>query len=94
MKWLLAILIVLFIGLQYRLWVGEGSYAELAQLKRDIKKQTADNAYLLERNRLLAIEVEDLKHGEDAIEARARNDMGMVKKGETFFMIHNENKDK
>lgn len=88
MRWLLAILIVLFIGLQYRIWVGEGSYAELAQLKREMNKQLAENTYLKERNRLLMIEVEDLKNGEDAIEARARKDMGMVKKDETFFMLN------
>lgn len=88
MRWLLAILIVSLIGLQYRIWVGEGSYAELAQLKREMNKQQSENTYLIERNRLLMIEVEDLKNGEDAIEARARKDMGMVKKDETFFMLN------
>ncbi len=88
MKWLLAILIFALLGLQYRLWVGEGSYAQLAQLTREIAKQKSQNIYLSQRNEEVAIQVEDLKHGLDSIEARARNDMGMVKKGETFFIIH------
>jgi cell division protein FtsB len=88
MKWLLAILIVLFVGLQYRLWVGEGSYAQRARLERDIAQQTAENQRLSERNRVLAVEVEDLKSGHKVVEARARRDIGMIKEGETFFMIH------
>lgn len=88
MKWLLAILIVLFVGLQYRLWVGEGSYAHRARLERDIAQKTAENQRLLERNRVLAVEVEDLKNGHKVVEARARSDMGMIKEGETFFMTH------
>ncbi|MBU2886156.1 cell division protein FtsB [Gilvimarinus agarilyticus] len=86
MKWLLAILVVLFVGLQYRLWVGEGSYAHRARLQDDIARQQAENDRLRERNRVLAIEVTDLKNGHKVIEARARQDMGMIKEGETFFM--------
>ncbi len=90
MKWLLVILVLMFSGLQYRLWIGDGSYAEKAYLEREIKKQQAENEYLLERNRLLAVEVEDLKNGYDTIEERARHDLGMVKEGETFFMMQSE----
>jgi cell division protein FtsB len=89
MKWLLSILIVLFVGLQYRLWVGDGSFAHRARLEREISQQAAENQRLLERNRVLAIEVEDLKNGHEVVEARARSDIGMIKEGETFFMTHN-----
>ncbi|MDO3384482.1 cell division protein FtsB [Gilvimarinus sp. SDUM040013] len=90
MKWLLAILLAVFLGLQYRLWVGEGSYAHRARLQQDITRQQAENDRLRERNRALAVEVADLKNGHKVIEERARQDMGMIKEGETFFMTQEE----
>ncbi len=87
MKWMLGILIFLLAALQYRLWISEGSLADVNRLEREIKLQQADNSRLRERNRILAVEVEDLKTGLDSVEERARNDIGMIKKDETFFMI-------
>lgn len=87
MKWLLGVLIVVFVYLQYRLWIGEGSFANLAQLQSEIEKQSGENARLEERNRLLIAEVMALRNDSDALEERARNDLGMIKKGETFFMV-------
>ncbi len=78
---------VFLVGLQYRLWVGEGSLAEKSRLARDIALQESENVALRERNRQLAVDVLELKTGLDGIEERARYDLGMVKKGETFFMI-------
>ncbi len=90
MKWLLAILIAVFLTLQYRLWVGEGSYAHRARLAQEIERQQVENERLRDRNRVLAVEVENLKNGLDVIEERARSDMGMIKEGETFFMTQKE----
>lgn len=87
MKWLMTVLIVVLVALQYRLWVGDGSIAHVVRLQQEISKQRAENERLRERNRLLAAEVNALKNGYDAIEERARTDMGMIKEGETFFMI-------
>ncbi|MGD8177040.1 cell division protein FtsB [Marinimicrobium sp. ARAG 43.8] len=87
MKWLLVFLLVLFTGLQYRLWVAEGSWADVARLDRDIEKQSAENERLIERNRRLAIDVEELKSGLDSVEERARENLGMVGDGETFYMV-------
>lgn len=87
MKWISAILIVLLVGLQYRLWVGEGSFAEVARLHTAINKQKAENARIHERNAALDAEVQDLKQGVEAIEERARSELGMVKKDEVFFQI-------
>jgi cell division protein FtsB len=87
MKWLIAVLIIILLGLQYRLWVSEGSLSHRAALVQQIKQQRAENTRLRERNTVLAIEVDELKSGLDAIEERAREQMGMIKKGETFFMI-------
>ena len=90
MKWISAILIVLFIGLQYRLWVGEGSFAEVARLHKAIEKQKAENEKIHERNAALDAEVQDLKQGTEAIEERARSELGMIKKDEVFFQIVDE----
>lgn len=87
MKVAIFILVILLLGLQYRLWFGEGSVAHRVELEKKIEQQQAENDILRERNRILAIEVEALKNGLDAIEERAREQMGMVKEGETFFMI-------
>ncbi len=87
MKWLLFILLSLFVALQYRLWVSEGSLADVVRLEREVDKQKAANESLQERNRVLAIEVEALKNGQDSVEERARQDMGMIKEGETFYML-------
>ena len=87
MKWLFAVLVILLAALQYRLWQGEGSFTHIKKLERDIKQQQAENDRMTERNRILDVEVRDLKSGADSVEERARNDIGMIKKDETFFMI-------
>ena len=87
MRWLLAILIVLFLALQYRLWVGEDSYAHLTELERAIAVQQRINDQAKARNEEIAREVQALKNGTEAIEERARNDLGMIKEGETFYMV-------
>jgi len=92
MKWITAILLILLVGLQFRLWVGEGSLADVARLEREIQKQQAENGRLRERNRVLAIEVEELKSGLDSVEERARTEMGMIKEGETFYMVIEKDK--
>jgi len=86
-KTIIAALFVLFVLLQYKLWFGEGSMMEVWKLDRAIVVQGAENAQLLERNQALAAEVADLKQGVDAIEERARRELGMIKKGETFFQV-------
>ena len=87
MRWVLPILLVALGALQYRLWVGEGSLGEITLLRRQIAEQRAEMERLRERNRALQAEVEDLKGGLEAIEERARTEMGMVKPGEVFFQL-------
>jgi cell division protein FtsB len=87
MKPILTALILIFVYLQYRLWIGDGSMAALVRLEAEIEKQSAENSRLQERNQLLVAEVLALKNNADAIEERARKDLGMIKKGETFFMV-------
>lgn len=83
---------VLLIMLQYRLWRGNGNLPEVRHLERVKIAQMEENHRLQERNRSLSAEVLDLKHGLDAIEARARSEMGMIKSDETFFQIVNRRK--
>ena len=89
MKWVVLVLLLLLGFLQYRLWVGEGSLAQVAELKRDIEKQQLENAHLRARNQALVSEIEALKNG-NRIEDRARRDMGMIRKDETFVLIVDE----
>lgn len=87
MKWIIALFILVLAGLQYRLWVSEGSLADVARLESEISEQQAENDRLRERNRIIAVEVDNLKNGLDSIEERARKDIGMIKPNETFFMV-------
>lgn len=87
MRWLIVILILLFVLLQYRLWVGDGSLVEVWDLYQQVEAQNEENRLLKERNEALEAEVKDLKQGLDAIEERAREELGMVKQGETFYQI-------
>ncbi|PCJ39590.1 MAG: cell division protein FtsB [Moraxellaceae bacterium] len=84
------LLIAIFVFLQLRLWTGDGSLAEVWQLRGEIEKQQQKNHVLSERNRRLSAEVKDLKEGLDAVEERARSQLGMIKKDETFYLIIDE----
>lgn len=92
MKWLMLVLIILLSYLQYRLWIGDGSLAHAHRLENEIKLQQAEIDRMRERNRILDVEVEELKTGLDTIEERARNDIGLIKKDETFFIILDDEK--
>lgn len=87
MKILLAMLTALLLVLQYQLWVGNGSIAEIWRLNQAIAEQRQENAQLAERNAALDAEVRDLKHGLDAVEERARAELGMIKQSESFYQI-------
>ena len=90
MRWLIWLLVVLLVLLQYKLWVGDGSFAEVWDLYQQVETQREENQQLRERNRTLEAEVQDLKQGLGAIEERAREELGMVKEGETFYQIIEE----
>jgi cell division protein FtsB len=87
MKYINAILIILLVLLQYRLWYGSGSIPQLRELRAVKAEKVQENEELVKRNNALTAEVIDLKDGLDAIEERARSEMGMVQPGETFFQI-------
>jgi cell division protein FtsB len=83
----LAGLVVLLLALQVRLWTGKGSLAEIAELRERVGTHRAENRRLTEHNALLEAEVRALKADPGAVEARARSELGMIRDGETFYMI-------
>jgi cell division protein FtsB len=87
MKALVAALVLILLVLQWRLWIGDGGVAELRQLETQLAVQQQENAALRLRNEMLESEVLDLKNGLEAVEERARADLGMTRKDETFYMI-------
>lgn len=87
MKKLLLLLIFLIVYLQYRLWFGDGSLQDVWELHQEVEMQRQQNIELRERNAALQAEVTDLQQGLDAIEEHAREDLGMVKEGETFYQV-------
>jgi cell division protein FtsB len=84
----------LLVLLQYRLWFGDAGVREVNRLHAEIEHQKAENDVLRERNRTLSAEVQDLKKGTTAIEERARTDLGMVGKSETFYQVVTDEKRK
>ncbi|MBK6728511.1 MAG: cell division protein FtsB [Xanthomonadales bacterium] len=80
-------LIVLLIGLQAKLWFGQGGRPEVQHLQERVATQRRENAELRKRKEALAAEVEDLKSGTEAIEERARSELGMIKPGEVFYQV-------
>nr|WP_295458077.1 cell division protein FtsB [uncultured Thiodictyon sp.] len=87
MRLLIVLLIGLLVALQYRLWVGAGSRADLYALQQGIAAQKVELERLRTRNQELQAEVEDLRSGEAALEERARDELGMIKGGEAFIQV-------
>ena len=87
MKWAISLLAVILMSLQYKLWVGDGGIPEVLQLQREVSLNQTEKLKLEERNQSLYAEVSDLRKGLDAIEERARSELGMVGKDEVFYQI-------
>ncbi len=87
MRWLILGLIVLLGLLQYRLWVGDGSLEELHALRAQIADHRTELEALKARNLALAADVQNLRDGLEAIEDRARSELGMIQRGEVFLQV-------
>ena len=87
MKWLAGALLVVVVALQYRLWLSGDGVRELARLSDSVESQKAENQELVARNQQMVAEVADLKAGMTAIEERARSELGMIGRNETFFQV-------
>ena len=87
MKFLSAFLAILILALQYPLWLGKGGWLRVRELDRGLAQQRETLAKLKARNDALDAEVRDLKEGYDAIEERARMELGMIKRDEVFYQV-------
>ena len=87
MKVIIAVLILLLLLLQFKLWVGDGGIPDVLHLQTEVENAKQHKEKLQERNQALAAEVSDLKQGLDAIEERARSELGMIGEDETFYHI-------
>ena len=87
MKTLAIALTAVLAALQYPLWIGKGSWLKVWELDRSLEQQRSQNAKLKARNDALDVEVKDLKQGLEAVEERARLELGMIKKDEIFYQV-------
>lgn len=87
MRILLIVLALLLILLQYKLWLGEGGFTNVQRLQQRVTEQQQENARLEQRNHQLEAEVQDLRQGYDAIEERARSELGMIREEEEFYQV-------
>lgn len=87
MRVLTLIMLGIVLLLQYRIWFGQYGASDLRQLRSDVSRQAASNEALKQRNQLLYADIEDLREAHEAIEERARNELGLVKPEETFFRL-------
>ena len=87
MRWLALAFVALIGALQYPMWLGKGGWLSVRELDRQLAVQQEENARLKSRNDALDADVRDLKNGFEAIEERARTELGMVKQDEVFFQL-------
>ena len=87
MRWISLILLALILLLQYPLWLGKGGWLKVWDLNRQVEAQKQINQQTQTRNAVLDADVRDLKQGTEAIEERARSELGMIKRDEVFFQI-------
>ncbi|MDH5210742.1 MAG: cell division protein FtsB [Betaproteobacteria bacterium] len=92
MKLLAGLLGALIVLIQYPLWLGKGGWLRVSEVDRQVSAQQAKNTQLAARNVALEAEVRDLKQGLEAIEERARYELGMIKRDEVFFQVVEEPK--
>lgn len=84
----LTLLLLALLGwLQYSLWLGKNGIHDYVRVNEDVAAQQSNNAKLKARNDQLFAEIDDLNGGQEAIEERARNELGMIKPGETFYRL-------
>jgi cell division protein FtsB len=87
LRWLALVFVFLIAVLQYPMWLGKGGWLQVRELDRQVAVQRDANEKLKARNEALDAEVRDLKTGFEAIEERARSELGMIKQDEVFFQL-------
>jgi cell division protein FtsB len=81
------LLLILLLALEVKLWTGDWSMREVWRLRQRVSEQRLENQKLKQRNEALSAEVQDLKNGSEAVEERARSELGLVKPDETFYQV-------
>jgi len=87
LRWLALLFVVLIAALQYPMWLGKGGWLQVRETGRQLGAQRDENAKLKARNEGLDADVRDLKTGSEAIEERARSELGMIRSDEVFFQV-------
>ena len=87
LRYVALLLLILLLALEVKLWTGDWSMREVWRLRQRVAEQKQENLKLKQRNDALSAEVQDLKNGNEAIEERARSELGLVKPGETFYQV-------
>ena len=87
MRWLALVFVALIVALQYPMWLGKGGWLQVREYDRALAEQREQNAKLKARNEALDADVRDLKTGSEAIEERARSELGMIRQDEVFFQL-------
>lgn len=85
MRFIIIFLILTLVGLQYKLWLGDGSVSQWIQLQDKLQAQEEENKKLAARNRAIEADIVELKSGDQALEEQARYELGMVKEGEMYY---------
>jgi cell division protein FtsB len=83
----IAVLVLVTAGLQMKLWFGQGSFAHVSGLSSQVERRAAENESRVQRNAILKAEIRDLREGLDAVEDIARSELGLIREGETFFLL-------
>ena len=83
----IAVLVLAIGGLQINLWFGQSSFAHVSGLSQQVERRAAENESKVQRNAILKAEILDLKEGLDAVEDIARSELGLIREGETFFLL-------
>jgi cell division protein FtsB len=87
LRYVALLLLILLLALEVKLWTGDWSMREVWRLRERVSEQRQENQKLKQRNEALSAEVQDLKNGSEAVEERARSELGLVKPGETFYQV-------
>ena len=86
-KFINSVLLILFLLIQYGIWVGQSNIGAYLTLKKEVAEQRDENQRNKDRNLILYAEINDLRDGQEAIEERARNELGMIREGEIFYRV-------
>lgn len=87
LRYVALVLVILITALQVKFWTGQGGMREVWALGETVATQLTENEQLRARNDALSADVDDLKNGTEAVEERARSELGLIKPSETFYQV-------